>query len=96
MASWPPATRRVTQWEWPAAFPVVQFPNPPLVVALLAGVVGDFTDGTGHRVTLAVFYLALGLWAYEEMSEGDNWFRRLLGLGFSIYILVSLTRALHG
>jgi hypothetical protein len=88
--------RRLTQWEWPAGFAVVQFPNPPLIVALLASVAGHFTNGTGHRLALAVFYLALGLWAYEEARYGDNWFRRLLGLGFSIYILVSLTRALHG
>src|SRR5580698_4350643 len=83
-------------WEWPSGFPVVQFPNPPLIVALLASVVGHFTHGTGHRVVLAVFYLTLGLWAYEEVRHGENWFRRLLGLGFSIYILVSLTRALRG
>lgn len=88
--------RRLMEWEWPAGFAVVQFPNPPLIVALLASVAGHFTHGTGHRVTLAVFYLALGLWAYEEARHGENWFRRLLGLGFSIYILVSLTRALRG
>jgi hypothetical protein len=88
--------RRLTGWEWPAGFAVVQFPNPPLIVALLASVAGHFTHGTGHRVALAVFYLTLGLWAYEEARHGENWFRRLLGLGFSIYILVSLTRALRG
>jgi hypothetical protein len=92
----PPAIRRLARWEWPAGFAVVQFPNPPLIVALLASVAGHFTDGTGHRLALAVFYLALGLWAYGELRDGDNWFRRLLGLGFSIYILVSLARALNG
>jgi hypothetical protein len=96
MARRPPALERVTRWEWPAGFAIVQFPNPPLIVALLAGVAGRLTDGAGHRLALAVFYLALGLWAYEEARHGDNWFRRLLGLGFSIYILSSLTRALRG
>lgn len=83
------------RWEWPAGFAIVQFPNPPLIVALLAGVAGRFTEGAGHRLALAVFYLALGLWAYEEARHGDNWFRRLLGLGFSIYIVFSLGRALQ-
>jgi hypothetical protein len=92
----PAAIVRLTRWRWPADFTVVQFPNPPLIVALLASVAGHFTHGTGHRLAQAVFYLAFGLWAYEELRAGENWFRRLLGLGFSIYILVSLTRALHG
>jgi hypothetical protein len=81
--------------EWPAGFAVVQFPNPPLIVALLASIAGHFTHGTGRRLVLAVFYVALSVWAYEEARHGDNWFRRLLGLGFSIYIIVSLTQALH-
>jgi hypothetical protein len=93
----PPAIVRVACWQWPADFAVVQFPNPPLIVALLASAAGHFINGgTGHRLSQAVFYLALGLWAYEEARHGDNWFRRVLGLGFSIYILVGLTRALHG
>ncbi len=87
--------RRLAQWEWPAGFAVVQFPNPPLIAALLASVAGHFTHGTGHRLALAVFYVALSVWAYEEARHGDNWFRHLLGLGFSIYIIVSLTQALH-
>lgn len=92
----PEAIRHVTRWKWPARFAVVQFPNPPLIVALLASAAGHFTSGTGHRLALAVFYLALGLWAYEEVRHGENWFRVLLGLGFSVYIVVSLTRALRG
>jgi hypothetical protein len=87
--------RRLMRWEWPAGFAVVQFPNPPLIVALLASVAGYFIHGTGHRLALAIFYVALSVWAYEEARHGDNWFRRLLGLGFSIYIIVNLTQALH-
>lgn len=65
------------------------------MVALVASVVGRFTHGTGHRLVLSVFYVALSVWAYEEARHGDNWFRRSLGLGFSLYIVLSLTRALH-
>jgi hypothetical protein len=80
---------------WPARFILVQFPSPPLIVALLASVAGHFTHGTGHRLLLSVFYISLSIWAYEEARDGDNWFRHLLGLGFSIYIFLSLAQALH-
>jgi hypothetical protein len=83
--------RRLARSGWPPGFPVVQFPNPPLIVALLASLAGHFTHGTAHRVALAIFYVALSAWAYEELRHGDNWFRRLLGLGFLIYIVVSLS-----
>lgn len=87
--------RRLAHWSWPPGFAVVQFPNPPLMVALAASVVGRLTHGTGHRLALSVFYVALSVWAYEEARHGDNWFRRLLGLGFSLYIVVSLARGLR-
>ena len=87
--------RRLAHWGWPADFAVVQFPNPPLIVALLASAAGDFSHGAGHRLALSIFYVALSVWAYEEARHGDNWFRRLLGLGFSIYIIVNLAQALH-
>jgi hypothetical protein len=87
--------RRLAQSGWPSGFVVVQFPNPPLIVALLASGAGHFTHGTGHRVALSVFSVALSVWAYEEAVRGENWFRRLLGVGFSVYIVVNLTQALH-
>lgn len=86
---------RVMHAGWPARFPIVQFPNPPLMLALLAGVAGRVADGTPHRVALAVSYLALGVWAYEEAVRGENWFRRALGIGFGAYLVVSLTHAVH-
>jgi hypothetical protein len=87
--------RRPARSGWPSGFAVFQFPNPPLIVALLASVAGHFTHGTGHRVALSVFYVALSVWAYEEAVHGDNWFRHLLGVGFSVYIIVNLAQALH-
>ena len=90
-----PTLRRLARWQWPARFPLLQFPNPPLVVALLAAAAGALTTGDAHRLTSAVFYLALAVWAYEEARRGDNWFRRLLGLGISIYILAELAGALR-
>jgi hypothetical protein len=87
---------RIRRWEWPPAFPLVQFPNPPLIIALLASAVASLTHDTGHRAARSVFFLALSVWAYEEAWHGANWFRRALGVGVAIYILITLTNALHG
>ncbi len=86
---------RLMHWSWPSGFAVVQFPNPPLITALLASGAGYATEGTAHRMAMAIFYMALSVWAYEEALRGDNRFRHLLGLGAGIYIFVRLTQALH-
>lgn len=57
----------------------MQFPNPPLLVALVASVAGRGLSGGAYRVAQAIFYIGLVAWAYEEARRGDNWFRRLLG-----------------
>jgi hypothetical protein len=59
---------------------LVQFPNLPLIVAFLAGEAGKFAGGSAHSYTASVSYLAMTIWAYEELAHGANWFRRLLGL----------------
>jgi hypothetical protein len=84
------------RWGWPPGFAIVQFPNPPLIIALLASVAGHFTDGVTHQAALSVFYVSLSIWAYQEALHGVNWFRHVLGLGFSVYIVVSLVQRLHG
>jgi hypothetical protein len=93
--AWTSRLRRVAHWSWPARFPIVQFPNAPLAVALLVGLAAKLTEGAAHRSLRAVFYLSLGVWAYEEARHGDNWFRRALGVGFSIYLIATLASALH-
>jgi hypothetical protein len=39
-----------------------------------------------------VSYLAMTVWAYEELVHGVNWFRRLLGL---VYLIVMVMRVAH-
>ena len=87
--------KRPSRWGWPSGFVVIQFPNLPLIVALLASVAGHFTHGAAHRIALSIFYVTLGVWAYEEARYGANWFRHLLGLGFLTYIVIRLAQALH-
>jgi hypothetical protein len=71
---------------------VAQFPNPPLIVALLAGAVSWVAgDGSVYDVARAVFYVAFTIWAWEEAARGVNLFRRALGIGGLIYVVAALT-----
>jgi len=89
------AYKRLTQLSFPRRFPIVQFPNLPLIVAFLAGEVGKFVDGSAHSYAASVSYLAMTIWAYEELVHGVNWFRRLLGLTYVILLIVRVAHALH-
>ena len=58
--------RRVRQFGWPRSFPLVQFPNGPLVIC-----------------------------AYEELTDGVNWFRHLLGLVYVVSTATHLAMAIR-
>jgi hypothetical protein len=85
---------RLTQLGWPRDFPIVQFPNAPLIVAFLAGAAAARTHDAGHAYLAAISFLATGVWAYEELLHGVNWFRHLLGLGYAISTAAHLALAL--
>jgi hypothetical protein len=88
--------KRLTRLGWPRRFAIVQFPNAPLIIAFLAGEVAKHTRGTGHAYASAASYLALAIWAYLELVDGSNWFRRILGLVYVTVTVVHLAHALHG
>jgi hypothetical protein len=71
----------------PRRFPVAQFPNRPLLCAIAAGAVAQSTSGEGRRFAALVSDVGLLVWAYEEIVDGANWFRRLLGAGGAAYSL---------
>jgi hypothetical protein len=77
-------------------YTVAQFPNAPLLVAILAVILGLFaSDGsTLFDLARAVFFLGLGIWAYLELAEGVNRFRRFLGLAGLAYVILSLASQL--
>jgi hypothetical protein len=86
---------RLGQTGLPARFPLIQFPNAPLLVAFAGSGCATVTRaGTIHDVGRAVFYVGLGVWAWEEVNDGANWFRRLLGGAGFVWIAVQL--AGHG
>jgi hypothetical protein len=83
----------LTQIGLPRRFPIVQFPNVPLILAFLAGAAGSHLHGATRSYATAAAYLAMTVWAYEELARGVNWFRRLLGLA---YMIIMIMRVAHG
>ena len=75
---------------------VAQVPNLPLVLALVAVVAGRiFTEGsTAWGISRAVFFTGLAIWAYLELVEGVNGFRRVLGAGGLAWVIYSLSNDL--
>lgn len=77
------------QRGWPADNPVAQFPNAPLLVAIAAWIVRQFTDGAAYDWASAVFYVALACFAFWELVDGVNRFRRIGGaviLALTVYL----------
>lgn len=85
---------RRAQRGWPASFPLVQFPNAPLLGALGAWLVAALTGGSVHAYARAVFYAGLAAWAWEELAGGVTWVRRALGAGGLVYVVVKVGAAL--
>jgi hypothetical protein len=86
--------RRVRGFSWPRRFPIAQFPNNPLITAFVAGQFAAMLHGAARADARAVSYLAMAIWAYEELAHGVNWFRNLLGLAYVVSTGVHLARAL--
>lgn len=82
------------QHGWPRRYPVAQFPNAPLLAAFAGLTLAAPTEGSVHNVGRALFYIGLGVWAWEEAAGGVNGLRRLLGAGFLVWILASLAAEL--
>lgn len=74
----------------PRRFPIFQFPNRPLIVAVVAAAMAKLSAGPYSRPALLVSRLALIVWGLEEVGSGANWFRRLLGLGGTGYAISQL------
>ena len=64
----------------PRRYPIMQFPNKSLLVAMLAGAVARATHGRTARAAALISALAQLVWARQEITDGANGFRRLLGV----------------
>ena len=71
---------------------IAQVPNLPLVIALLAVVASRLLSegSTAYFVSRVVFFVGLTVWAYLELADGVNGFRRLLGAGALAWIVFTL------
>ena len=78
-------------------YTVAQFPNAPLAIALIAVVAGRLLNegSTAYCLSRAVFYVGLTIWAYLELVQGVNGFRRFLGAAGLAYVIYSVTRDLN-
>ena len=84
---------RRAQRGYPESFPLVQAPNPPLWVALGGWLVSVLTEDSVHAYAQATMYAGLAAWAWEELSDGVNWFRRVLGLGGLVLVVIRVGKA---
>ena len=89
------AYKRLTELSFPRRFPIVQFPNLPLIIGFAAGFVAMFLHGSPHSYAQAVSYLGMTIWAYEELVSGVNWFRHLLGLAYGLIMIIRVAHAIH-
>ncbi len=78
------------QVGWPQRFPIAQFPNPPLLVALVGRGLAAGSGGATREAGRVVFTLGLVVWAWQEAAGGVNWLRRLVGMGALVWIAVRL------
>ena len=64
-------------------YTVGQAPNLPLIVVIVAVVVGRMTEqgSVTNRITDSAFFVSLSIWSYLETFDGVNAFRRVLGIG---------------
>ncbi|HEX3803372.1 MAG TPA: hypothetical protein VHV75_11080 [Solirubrobacteraceae bacterium] len=86
--------RYVRDFSFPRRFPVIQFPNAPLIIAFAGGQLAALLHGVSSDDARAISYLAMTVWAYEELAHGVNWFRHLLGLAYVVSTAFHLSRAL--
>lgn len=74
---------------------LIQLPNLSLIIAALGFVASKATNGIVHKLGSVVFTVAIIIWAYQEISSGINWFRKLLGVAILTAISFSLFKQLH-
>jgi hypothetical protein len=89
------AAWRRGQEGWPRRFVLVQFPNVPLIVALVGSAVAAVVDRPAAGYADAVGRIGLAVFAYLELTDGVNWFRRLLGAAVLVQLVITLGRALQ-
>lgn len=82
---------RRAQHGWPAAYPLAQFPNAPLLLSFAASwLTGQLTTGDAAAYARAAASVLLACWAWLELTAGVNLWRRLLGAAFLVATIADL------
>lgn len=69
---------------------VVQYPNLPLYIALIAWLaLRVITTKPIHTILEIIFTLSLIVWAVLEIGSGSSRFRRILGAGVLVWLVVT-------
>ncbi len=76
----------------PRHYPIFQFPSAPLITSMLSRAVARTTHGPIARAAAAIAALAQLVWAYREIADGANGFRRLLGVAATVQTGAELAR----
>jgi hypothetical protein len=85
---------QAAQRGWPADYPLVQFPNPPLLIAFAGLLVAALADGKMSDYGHATFYAGLSAWGWLEVVDGANPPRRILGAAGLVYVVAKVGQAL--
>jgi hypothetical protein len=80
----------------PRSFPIIQFPNRPLIATFLTAAIARGTDGRTAAAAKLASRVALLVWAAEEVADGANWFRRMLGVSGATLAVAQLARGRGG
>jgi hypothetical protein len=77
----------------PRRFAIFQFPNPPLIAAMVAAAIARPTRSYN---AMQLSRVALFVWSAAEITTGANWFRRSLGVAGGVYSRGALTAQCGG
>jgi hypothetical protein len=53
------------------------------------------TSGTIHSYLLAIAFVGMTIWAFEELTYGANWFRHLLGAVYMVIMVIRIAHSIH-
>ncbi len=67
---------------------VAQLPNPPLIAFLVFRFLQMVASGTLQQMASVVAFGSLFTWAWLELFQGENYFRRLLGIVVLVGIIL--------
>jgi hypothetical protein len=82
------------QHGWPAGYPLAQAPNPPLLLAAAGWLLAAVAEGAVHDYARAAAWVGFAAWAWLELADGVNAFRRLLGLAGLVAVIAQIGGAL--